>query len=1193
MNLAGFSIRRPITTLMILLGIIIIGFVSSSRIPFNLLPEITYPRVTIRTEYPHAAPEEVENLVTKPIEQSVGIINNVVKVSSISRPGLSEVIVEFRWGVDMDVAVMDIRERLQLLEGFLPEGTKKPVILRYDPSQDPILTIGIAGNLDLGELRALVEREIERELERIDGVAAVKVEGGFEDEIVIELDDQKLTQYQITPEQVIDRLKRENINLAGGSLTEAGEELTVRTLNEFRSLKEIKDIIISVGETSQPARAGITSLPSLPSGLTGLMMGGIAGLGAGSSLIPPITVPTPEYKITVPIRLGDIARIKREHKEREEIVRLNGKECVKLSIYKEGDANIVQVANRVKKELKRLKANLRSRPLTAKEKARLNSPIQGLKRALNGVFRLFLNIQPFKLYQPEIKLINNLELEIISDQSRFIKQAIYSVIQSALWGAIIAVLILYFFLRNFTSTIIIGMAIPISIITTFNLMFFSGISFNIMSLGGLALGVGILVDNSIVVLENILRHRVKNPDLKSSAINASREVSGAITASTLTNIIVFFPILYVEGMFRQIFGDLAWTVAFSVIASELVALSIIPMLAVYLGRRVRLPQELIDLDLREQEKKGGKEEPVSKLSRPNFKELYQQKGLRAYPDFIFSWLAWLNLRLAQLTFNFFARLFRLVLYWPLKVFDRGFIWLKTSYPRLISFNLARSGKIFAGSMLLVVLALLGLFFSGWELLPDADQGEVRAHFRFPVGTPIFESDRRTQKVEKKLFSLPERKEIKNIFTTIGASIATSELETEKSENLSEITIILTPRQERKLSDNQLIEKVRKLLKKEVSLKFSFSKPQLFSYKKPIVIEIVGYNLGDLRKASEMVLAHLREIEGLKDLESSIKEANPEIAVQVDRLRASYYGLNASQIAQVLEKKVKGAFATNFQETDQQIEIVVRLKPEQRETVRDLEQIQIPLPGGQTIPLKSLAKIVISQGPGTITRVSGARVALLTANLGGITLGKAVKEITKKLNQLHLPSGCYWRITGQNEEMKRSLSGLYLAIFLAVFLVYIVLASQFESLLHPFVIMFGVFYSLIGFTLLLLLTGTTINMFSMIGALMMLGISVNDAIVLVTTINLRREMGMERLEAIKDACQARLRPILITTLTTVLGMLPMALPLGEGYELRSPMAIAVIGGLLSATFFTMTVVPVIYLNLDKLGERFWARLRRLR
>ena len=1189
MNLAGFSIRRPITTLMILLGIIIIGFVSSSRIPFNLLPEITYPRVTIRTEYPHAAPEEVENLVTKPVEQAVGIINNVIKVSSISRPGLSEVIVEFRWGVDMDVAVMEIRERLQLLEGFLPQEIKKPIILRYDPSQDPILTIGVAGELDLAELRALVEREIERELERIDGVAAVKVEGGFEDEIVIELDDRKLSRYQITPEQVIERLRRENINLAGGSLTEAGEELTVRTLNEFKTLKEIQELIISVGEIGPSPPAGISTLPSLPRGAMGLMLGGIAGLSTPSSLIPQITTTSPEYKITVPIRLGDIAQIKRRHKERKEIVRLNGKECVKLSIYKEGDANIIQVANRVKKELKRIRASLRSRPLTAREQAQLHSPLQGLKRGLNGLFRLFLNLQPFKLYQPEVKLINNLEIEIISDQSRFIKQAIYSVVQSALWGALIAVLVLYFFLRNLASTLIIGMAIPISIITTFNLMFFSGISFNIMSLGGLALGVGILVDNSIVVLENILRHRVKNPDLKSSAINASREVSSAITASTLTNIIVFFPILYVEGMFRQIFGDLAWTVAFSVVASELVALIIVPMLAVYLGRRVRLPQELIDLDLREEVKK--EETPSFKFTKPSFKELYQQKKFWAYLDFVFSWLAWLNLRSAQICFEFFARLFRLILYWPLKAFDRGFIYLKTHYPILINFTLSRPRKIFAGSMALVILALLGIYFSGWELLPDADQGEVRAHFRFPVGTPILETDRRTRAVEKKLFLLPEKKEIKNIFTTIGASIATSELETEKSENLSEITMILTPRQERKISDNQLIEKVRSLLEKEVSLKFSFSKPQLFSYKKPIVIEIVGYNLKDLRRAGEMVLSRLKEIEGLKDLETSIKEANPEIAVQVDRLRASYYGLNASQIAEVLEKKVKGAFATHFRETDQQLEITVELEPSQRATLSDLEQIQIPLSSGKTIPLKALAKIIASQGPGTITRVSGARVALITANLGEITLGKAVKEIEQRLKKLQLPSGCYWRITGQNEEMRRSLSGLYLAVFLAIFLVYIVLASQFESLLHPFVIMFGVFYSLVGFTLLLLITGTTINMFSMIGAMMMLGISVNDAIVLITTINLRREAGMERLEAIKDACQARLRPILITTLTTVLGMLPMALPFGEGYELRSPMAIAVIGGLLSATFFTMTVLPVVYLVLDRLGERFWAQLRR--
>ncbi len=1189
MNLAGFSIRRPVTTLMILLGIILIGFVSSSRIPFNLLPEITYPKVTIRTEYPHAAPEEVESLITKPIEQAVGIINNVVKVSSISKPGMSEVVVEFRWGVDMDVAVMDIRERLQLLEGFLPEEAKKPIILRYDPTQDPILTIGVAGKMDLSDLRYLVEQEVERELERIDGVAAVKLEGGFEDEIIIELDDTKLAQFGITPEQVIDRLRRENINLAGGTLTEAGEELAVRTLNEFETLEEIRNIIITTGEISTRMPTAISGIPTISSGLAGMFMGGISALAGMPALLPSTAPSSQAVKITVPVRLGDIARVKRRHKQRKEIVRLNGKECIKLSIYKEGDANIVQVANAVKETLKQVKNNLRAQPATREELKKLRSPGQKIKKAFNGVFRLFLNVQPFKLYQPKPKLINELEIEIISDQSRFIKQAIYSVVQSALWGALIAVLVLYFFLRNFPSTAIIGMAIPISIITTFNLMFFTGISFNTMSLGGLALGVGILVDNSIVVLENILRHRVKNPDLKSSAINASREVSGAITASTLTNIIVFFPILYVEGMFRQIFGDLAWTVTFSLIASELVALIIVPMLSVYMGRRVRLPKELADLDSELPTESAPIEKPAPRR-RPRFSEFKSRLGWRAWFDYPFAFLVWLVAEAFQKIFDFFARVFKWVLYFPLKWFDRGFIFLKTRYPKLIDKVLQKPKTVFATSMLLVLLAFLGLYLTGWELLPDVDQGEFRIHFRLPVGTPITETDRKIRKVEEKISTLSEKFQIKNIFSTIGASVAGGELESEKSENLAETAVILTPRQERKFSDNELIQKLRKLLEREPSLKFSFSKPQLFSYKQPIVIEIVGYNLKDLRRASELVLGKLKTINGLADLESTIKEANPEIAIRVDRERASYFGLNASQIAEVLEKKIKGALATHFREAERQLDIIVQVEESQRKNLTDLENIQIPIGGGKSIPLKAVAEIKASKGPGTITRVSGSRVALITANLSGITLGTAVKEIQQALKTLNLPKGCFWRIAGQNEEMRRSLSSLYLAVFLAIFLVYIVLASQFESLLHPFVIMFGVFYSLVGLCIMLLLTRTTINVFSLIGTMMMLGISVNDAIVLITTINLRRQAGLERVDAIKSAASARLRPILITTLTTVLGMLPMALPFGEGYELRSPMAIAVIGGLLSSTFFTMCVIPAVYLVLDQMGERFWARIR---
>ena len=1201
MNFAEFAIRRPIAILMMVVGVILIGVVSSSKIPFTLLPDITYPKVTIRTEYPHAAPEEVESLVTRPIEQAVGIIQNVVKQSSVSRPGMSEVVVEFRWGIDMDVVVMDIREKLQLLEGFLPEGIKKPVLLRYDPSTDPIMTIGIAGKLELSELRFLVEREIERELERIDGVAAVKVEGGYQDEIVIELDEPKLTRFNLTPDQVIDRLRRENINLAGGTLTEAGEELSVRTLNEFRNLEEIESIVISTGASGGQGISGLAGLGSLGGGLgalgglAGMFMGGGLNFSGLGSFLPGIAPAGQAEQISVPIRLRDIAKVRARHKPREEIVRLNGQECIKVSIYKEGDANIVQVAGIVNKSLSKIKDNLRIEPPGRAELRKLRSPVEKIKRFVNWWVYLFFYFRPFTIYVPQPKLADSIEIITISDQSTFIKDSVFSVVQAVLWAAIIAILILYVFLRNIPSTWIIGLAIPISVIATFTLMYFTGISFNTMSLAGLAMGVGNVVDNSIVVLENILRHRAKSKDLKATAIKATGEVGLAIIASTTTNIIVFFPILYVEGMFRQVFGDLALTVTYSMIASVFAAMVLVPMLAVHIGERVKLPRKLADPDLVQEGQEDEEQERIEfKLPRlPAFKEFEGTNNpvLKAI-EYLLLLAGWVLLAAYRFLIWAAGNLFLTLLKFPLRWFDKTFFSLKMSYPRLVAATLKMPLKVFSGSLAILILAFIGLFFVGFELLPDVDQNEFRLHLRLPVGTPIAESDRRDSLIETRIKSIPGADKITNLFSTVGASGVSGEMEAEKSENLGEVVVTLAGRGDRDFSDNQMISRLRGLLRDEVNLECYFSKPQLFSYKNPVEIEIVGYNLAELRRASQMVMSELALIPGLADVDSSVKEANPEIAINVDRERAAHFGLSASQIAEVLQKKVKGALATNFRERDRQTDIVVEVSEKQRADLGDLANLSIPVPGRDPVPLSVLADIHPDQGPGNVTRVSGTRVALIKANLNGINLGQAVRAINQQLSKIDFPHGTYYRITGQNEEMKKSISSLYLAIFLAVFLVYISLSAQFGSLLHPFVIMFGAFYSLIGLTTLFLITGTAINVFSLIGIIMMIGNSVNAAILMVATINELRANGLERNEAIVQAAQFRLRPNLITSLNTILGMIPMALPIGEGYEFRIPMAVAVIGGLSSSLIFSLTVVPSVYLVLDEAGEKVKALLRRV-
>ncbi len=863
-----------------------------------------------------------------------------------------------------------------------------------------------------------------------------------------------------------------------------------------------------------------------------------------------------------------------------------------MSVYKEGDANVVRVAREVHKTLQRIRQNLRIYLRSENWEKRLRSPGRKLKKGLNASLGLLINAEPFRIMEEPIELINDLEMVIISDQSVFIIEAINSVIQAAIWGASIAVFVLFFFLRNAGSTAIIGLSIPISIVATFIIMYFAGISFNTMSLGGLALGVGLLVDNSIVVLENILRNRVFIEDHRESAAVGATEMATAIAASTLTNIMVFFPILYVEGMFRQVFGDLAWTVTISMMTSWVVALALIPMLSVYMGKGIRLPAELLD----EMELPEGYEPPQDtpaapapkpRLSIPSFPEYRKGRAslagaLITYPAVMTVTMLAFPIRLLNLAA---IRIFRAVMFYPLKGFDISFKWLKHNYPLALRRMIQRPGLVFGSSLAIALLTLVSLYALGWELMPNVDQGEFRVHIKLPTGTPILETNSRIGRIEKKINSIPQSSVVKNLFATVGVGVAEGELESEKSENIGEVNVVMLPRGEREFSDDNLMDRVREKLSDEVNLKARFSKPQLLSYKTPIEIEIVGYNLDELNSAAEKVARRIKDVPGVFDLDTSTRETNPEITIRVDRERAANFGLTVGQITDSIRKKIKGEMATRLDRGDRQVDIMVVTSEADRSTLRDLKMLSINLPSGGTTPLSSVADITPSRGPGSITRVGNSRVALVTANLSQRTLGDAVNDIKDRLNDLELARGTFWRIAGQSEEMQRSLKSLYLALFLAVCLVYIVLAVQFESLLHPFVIMFCVPFSLVGLTLFMYITETSINVFSLIGMMMMFGISVNDAIIMITTINQRRERGMDRIEATVDAARTRLRPILITTLTTVLGMIPMALPLGEGAELRNPLAVAVIGGILSSTFFTLTAIPSAYLVIDRLSMLF--------
>lgn len=1146
MFISDFSIRRPISVSMIVLGILLLGIVSISGMPVSLLPDITFPRVTVRTEYPQAAPGEVETIVTRPIEQVLGILNNVIKITSISKSGLSDVVVEFGWGTNLDVVTMDIREKLQLLQ--FPDDVKKPLILRYDPSQDPVMTIAVTADLGLSELRYLVEQSIQRELERIDGVAAVRVQGGYEEQILVSLDERKMSALGITPSEIVDRLKRENINIAGGTLKEGGAELSVRTSNAFKSLDEIANLVFKKSGTNLGTGISLANEKEFSSNPLLEMLGFLA---PGASLSFPTAtssnnLPLPVSPTGGEVRLKDIAEVERKPKQRTEIARLNGKECIQVSIYKEGDANVVSVCRDLRRELKKIKASLR-REGAIEPPPDWSEIWDTFRRSPATASRLLLKKLKGKDAgrEEDWKLLSNMSISTIYDEAVFIENAISQVYSSALWGALIAVTVIYFFLRSFKATAIIGIAIPVSIIATFNLMYFFGISWNVMSLGGLALGVGILVDNSIVVLENIYRLReLKTGNLQETAAKGASQVAIAITASTLTNIVVFFPIVFVVGIASQIFKDLALTVTFSMVLSELTAFTLVPTMTVAI-------------------KLGFESSKMGTANWPSPKGALEKT----------MWAAGRIYKLAEKTL--------FLLFTPmLEGFDKVFAGIKEIYPKILVWTLERPKQTVGTSLLISALSVFLILLMGMELLPNVDQGQFYIQIKMATGTPVEETDKKTNAVEKVFNTVAHSLYIRNLFSAIGYGTRKTEGVQLKSENFAEIMVTL--KENRKLGDFEVMDALREQMSKVLTgAEVKMSRPALFTYRAPIEIEVVGNNIEELKRTADRIAEIISDIPGVFDVESTGREANPEIQIIVDRDKAAQYGLTVAQVVDTVRKKIKGERATDLDEGERQIEIIVQAREEDRNSLEQISTLSVPRPMGKPVPLKLVADIKPALGPGVIYRSGNSRVALVTADISNRALGDVVRDIKKKLNTLPMRPGYFTRITGQNEEMKRSLRSLLGATLLAGILVYIVLASLFESLVHPFVIMFTIPFSLVGVALIMVVTGVTLNVFTFIGIMMMIGIAVNDAIIFVELTNQNRREGMNKQDALVRAGKDRLRPILITTLTTVLGMIPMAVIAGEGAELRAPIAIAVIGGLISSTVFTLIAIPSVYLLLDKI------------
>src|SRR6056297_1465820 len=1083
MKIIDLSIRRKVTIAMFTVGILLFGMVSLSRLNVNLLPELSYPTLTIRTEFEGAAPVEVENLISKPIEESVGVVKGVQQVRSISRAGQSDVILEFAWGTDMNIANLDVMAKLDAVQ--LPLDSDKPVTLRFDPTLDPILryalyytddgaqlsddeaSVDFANYQDLSSpeaisqlkgLRIFADEQLKKNLESSQGVASVKVSGGLEEEIQVNIDQQRLSYLNIPIETVTQILGAENVNLSGGRLEEGAQQYLVRTLNEFQTVDQIRDVVVASDSGNV-------------------------------------------------VYLRDVAEVVQSYKEREAITRLNGAEAVEVAIYKEGDANTVAVANAVNQRMDEIRSILPS----------------------------------------------NMKLEKVYDQSVFISSAVNEVRNAGIIGGILAVLVLYFFLRNFWTTVIISVSIPVSIIATFNLMYGNDISLNIMSLGGIALGIGMLVDNASVELENIARHREQGKGIVEAAREGAGEVGMAVIASTLTTIAVFFPLVFVQGIAGQLFRDQALTVTFSLLASLIVAITLIPMLSSIGGEK----KTLEPLDLKKPRNRFG-------------------RGLRAVRMFMIYTIPTAITKFFKFIARWVSKISRFLFSPFVYAFDKGYQFTEKRYTSLLNWSLKNKAVVLTSALLIFAGSIALVPRIGVELIPQLSQGEYSVEFQLPPGTPIEQTDRALRTVQQSARSYDG---VRTTFAVAGTGNRMDANPDEGGENWGQLNVTLASGAS-SYNEQQTMERMRTSLQQVPGLQYKFGRPELFTFKTPVEIEISGFDLKDLKRASDSVTARLSAIDRFADVKNTMETGSPELQIHFDRDRAAALGLQVHEVADRVVSNVRGDVATRYSWRDRKIDVLVRAQESDRASIDEIRRLIVNPGSPKPIPLSSIATVKVANGPGEIRRASQQRVAIVSANLGYGDLGEAADAVQKILTNVTMPPGVFAEIGGQNEEMSDSFRSLIFALSLAVFLVYLVMASQFESLLHPFIILFTIPLALVGAILALYMTGTTISVVVFIGLILLAGIVVNNAIVLIDLINQMRRKGTEKMEAIMMGGKSRLRPILMTTLTTTLGLLPLAIGFGDGAELRAPMGITVIGGLLVSTFLTLVVIPVMYSIMDR-------------
>lgn len=1030
MILTKFSLRRQITLLMIYGVIILFSLFSFSQLKIDFFPDITFPIAGVVTNYPGVGPEDIENLVTRPIEEAVSSVKNIEKVTSQSFKGSSIVTLEFKYGTDMEQAENDIRKNLDYIRDYLPADASEPIVFVFDPSMMPISYISISSPyLGPAELRKLSEEKIEPLLERVEGVASVQTQGGLQRQINVNINPVLLASYDLSPNDVSQAIQYGSGLLPSGTIETTSKSYNLRVFSEYTSLDQIRNTILT-------------------------------------------------YKNGVPVYVKDVATVEDGYKENASEVRADFGEGVMIMIMKQSDANTVITSRRIKEAI------------------------------------------------PDIisRLPQGTKFSVIWDQADFIMRSITNLRNSALIAFVLAFIVIYFFLRNLRGSIIMGISIPVSIIATFAVMYLTNVTLNIISMAGLALAVGMLVDNSIVVLENIYRHREMGENIYDAADIGAAEVGMAITASTLTTISVFVPVLFVPNITGQLFKDMVLTITFSLAVSLIVALTLVPM-----------------------------------MSANILKFNSSKKESR------------------------FSRMKDAVGEWILKLTDR--------YSKILHWSLYHKKIVLISVTVLFILSLGLAALLGGEFLPKTDEGFIDVMLESPAGTTIEKTRLYAYQIEDIVKEVVDKKDLESLSIFYGTREGIGAYGTTSS--TIEFFIRLTPREQRKISQFEIQDRLRKKLDEIPGVTYTFQEGGSFTTEKDIEVKIIGFDIDGAKAIANELKSKMEKVKGLVDISLNTKETTPEIQVHLNKDLLNHYNLSALQVAMNISTAIQGKVASQYREKGDEYDIYVQFAKEYRKSKEALEQLEIALPAGGRIKLKDVTDIVEEQSSPTIFRENQSRFVSVGCGLSGIDLSSAVNEIKKIIAETPIPSEYQVIIGGTAEDQQEAFFYLGLAFIAAVLLVYMIMASQFESLIDPLIIMFTVPLSIIGVFLFLAITGTTLSVMALVGIVMLVGIAVNNGIVLVDYINQQRRKGMELYEAVEFSCRARMRPVLMTALTTILGMVPLAIELGSGSETWSPLAKAVIGGLTATTLLTLIVIPILYIVFEHAGERVKNYLKKRR